>query len=107
MLSALHRCCEAVASAESSEGRGQPLHPVAPLQPTPKAATASADAAAVHSALEICAAIAATSAEGRAVMVESGAVPAAITALKVLLASASVPLTQAGGDLYRIAVRLL
>jgi len=48
-----------------------------------QAATAAADAAAGHSALEICAAVAATSPEGRAVMVESGAVPAAVTALKV------------------------
>ena len=51
-----------------------------------QAATAAADAAAVHSALEICAAVATTSPEGRAVMVESGAVPAAVTALKVLQA---------------------
>ena len=48
-----------------------------------KAAAAAADAAAVRSALEICAAIAATSPEGRAVMVELGAVPAAIKALEV------------------------
>ena len=48
-----------------------------------QAATAAADAAAMHSAMEICAAIAAASPEGRAVMVESGAVPAAATALQV------------------------
>ena len=51
-----------------------------------QAATAAADAAAVHSALEICAAVAATSPEGRAVMIESGALPAAVTALQVLRA---------------------
>ena len=50
---------------------------------TAQAAIAAADAAAVHSALEICAAIAATSPEGRAVMIELGAVPAALTALEV------------------------
>jgi len=60
--------------------------PSGPAAAESKAATAAADAAAVHSALEICAAVAATSPEGRAVMVESGAVSAAVTALKVLQA---------------------